>query len=264
MSILDGYPRNHSKTGFTLIELLVVIAIISLIAAILFPVFTRARENARRSSCQSNMKQMGLALIQYLQDYDEVLPSPTFGTTANNSESYYRWQDAVFPYVRNVQIFRCPAEGGKTGNNAYSYRANKGGVTKNNGSYSLNCGYRNSKNSPVSWLDTKDTNYVLKITSLTVPTETVWVLESTANTYKLDWKNNTDQLDNIRVMPYPHLTEASPSVDTTTGMAEGVGGRHLETTNVLWCDGHVKSMTLDTLRKKTSGGSLKYFTMTSD
>ena len=131
--MLISGPKNR-KAGFTLIELLVVIAIIALLAAILFPVFAQVRENARRSSCQSNLKQIGLGLLQYLQDYDEVLPSPTFGTTAKHSESFYRWQDAIYPYVHSTQIFRCPAEGAKTGNNAYTYRAAKGGTTTSNSS----------------------------------------------------------------------------------------------------------------------------------
>src|SRR5690606_6779733 len=76
-----GIMSNHisensgAKRGFTLIELLVVIAIIAILAAILFPVFARARENARRASCQSNLKQIGLGLMQYTQDYDERLPA---------------------------------------------------------------------------------------------------------------------------------------------------------------------------------------------
>src|SRR5690349_12144108 len=65
---------KRSARGFTLIELLVVIAIIALLAAILFPVFARARENARRASCQSNLKQIGLGFHQYTQDYDDRLP----------------------------------------------------------------------------------------------------------------------------------------------------------------------------------------------
>src|SRR5690606_14055579 len=70
---------NFKKAGFTLIELLVVIAIIAILAAILFPVFGRARENARRSSCQSNMKQFGLGMIQYSQDYDEKMVRASYG-----------------------------------------------------------------------------------------------------------------------------------------------------------------------------------------
>src|SRR5471032_2231792 len=70
-------PLRSSRRGFTLIELLVVIAIIAILAAILFPVFARARENARRASCQSNLKQIGLAIAQYLQDHDETMPTGT-------------------------------------------------------------------------------------------------------------------------------------------------------------------------------------------
>src|SRR5687767_10691477 len=76
---LQGQKMTRStttrKTAFTLIELLVVIAIIALLAAILFPVFARARENARRAGCQSNLKQIGLGIMQYSQDYDELMPS---------------------------------------------------------------------------------------------------------------------------------------------------------------------------------------------
>jgi len=86
--------------GFTLIELLVVVAIISLLAAILFPVFSRARENARRASCMSNMKQIGLAFMMYAQDYDEKLPD----SYANDN-----WQEPLFPYLKNAQILRCPS-----------------------------------------------------------------------------------------------------------------------------------------------------------
>jgi prepilin-type N-terminal cleavage/methylation domain-containing protein len=70
---------NNKKSAFTLIELLVVIAIIAILAAILFPAFARARENARRASCQSNLKQIGLGAMQYTQDYDETLPPGALG-----------------------------------------------------------------------------------------------------------------------------------------------------------------------------------------
>jgi prepilin-type N-terminal cleavage/methylation domain-containing protein/prepilin-type processing-associated H-X9-DG protein len=101
--------RGVRYQGFTLIELLVVIAIICILAAILFPVFARARENARRSSCASNMKQLGLALMQYTQDYDERLPR------ANNGTGQC-WNALVDPYVKTRLIFRCPNAPNAAGN----------------------------------------------------------------------------------------------------------------------------------------------------
>lgn len=92
--------------GFTLIELLVVIAIIAILAAILFPVFVRARENARRSACQSNLKQMGLASLQYVQDYDERYPNVG---AANATGQVISWTTQLFPYAKSRQIYVCPS-----------------------------------------------------------------------------------------------------------------------------------------------------------
>jgi prepilin-type N-terminal cleavage/methylation domain-containing protein len=107
--------RRHK--GFTLIELLVVIAIIAILAAILFPVFARARENARRASCVSNLKQMGLAFMQYTQDYDERLPNnfadlgtgQPGGAWAPGSPNRWFWPQILHPYHKSEQIFRCPS-----------------------------------------------------------------------------------------------------------------------------------------------------------
>ena len=92
------------RKGFTLIELLVVIAIIAILAAILFPVFARAREKARQTSCLSNLKQLGLAALSYAQDYDELLPK-----ARNWNHQQGMWFASLYPYVKNSQVFQCPS-----------------------------------------------------------------------------------------------------------------------------------------------------------
>jgi len=94
--------------GFTLIELLVVIAIIAILAAILFPVFARAREKARQSSCLSNVKQLDLATLMYIQDYDEVLPPAIAGF--DDGSRLWTTLELVEPYSKNRQIQRCPSD----------------------------------------------------------------------------------------------------------------------------------------------------------
>ncbi len=117
------------RRGFTLIELLVVIAIIAILAAILFPVFAKAREKARTASCQSNLKQLATAFLMYAQDYDEVtccleyrnpatgsvyglpplIPGNTFFNYYGSYQGWYSWVFMIYPYVKNDQLFRCPS-----------------------------------------------------------------------------------------------------------------------------------------------------------
>ncbi len=99
------------RRGFTLIELLVVIAIIAILAAILFPVFARAREKARQTSCLSNLKQLGLALRMYVQDYDETTPMMWYGSMASGNYAQYgfNFRELLTPYIQNEQIWRCPS-----------------------------------------------------------------------------------------------------------------------------------------------------------
>jgi len=113
------------RGGFTLIELLVVIAIIAILAAILFPVFARAREKARMISCLSNMKQVGIALTMYTQDYDETLPDngknskvpgsqggccvPNYADPAQIKDGNIAWIIRVAPYIKNTRVFQCPS-----------------------------------------------------------------------------------------------------------------------------------------------------------
>lgn len=99
--------KRHS--AFTLIELLVVISIIAILASILFPVFARARENARRASCQSNLKQIGLSLQMYIQDYDGRVPICVDNTTPTPTDDSGYWWVTLHKYTKNDQIFVCPS-----------------------------------------------------------------------------------------------------------------------------------------------------------
>ncbi|HZT43436.1 MAG TPA: DUF1559 domain-containing protein [Chthonomonadaceae bacterium] len=105
MSYVPGKSR-----GFTLIELLVVLAIISVLAAILFPVFAQAREKARQAPCLSNEKQLGLAILQYVQDYDETFPN---GVNVNNGWRIWPaegWAGQCVPYSKSPALYRCPSD----------------------------------------------------------------------------------------------------------------------------------------------------------
>lgn len=146
--------KKKRRRGFTLIELLIVIAIIAILAAILFPVFAKARENARRASCQSNLKQIGLGITMYAQDYDERLPmqsdngvggatsiinfaDPTVGQSPNSLNVYY----AIYPYTRSWQILTCPsATPGAAPYNPYQPNSNSAA------SYSVNGVFFDSNN----------------------------------------------------------------------------------------------------------------------
>lgn len=111
--------QGRRKRGFTLIELLVVIAIIAILAAILFPVFAKAREKARQTACLSNQKQIGLGFLQYVQDNDEVFPASTYfgtgigtfndnGTQRTGNGILVGWADALQPYLKSVAVLHCP------------------------------------------------------------------------------------------------------------------------------------------------------------
>jgi len=112
--------------GFTLIEVLVVIAIIAVLAAILFPVFSRAREKARQAVCHSNLRQMGLAIRMYIQDFEAYPPQHAKCPMPDGRILHIRWWNAIQPYQRNFQIFVCPSvphwEPGRNMSYGYNYQ----------------------------------------------------------------------------------------------------------------------------------------------
>ncbi len=120
--------RRTFQNGFTLIELLVVIAIIAILAAILFPVFQKVRENARRTACLSNEKQLGLALTQYTQDYDEAYPP---GVPVPGARYAQGWAGQIYSYVSSTGVYKCPddstAQNGTNSPVSYALNTNAGG-----------------------------------------------------------------------------------------------------------------------------------------
>ena len=193
-----------SRKGFTLIELLVVIAIIAILAAILFPVFAKAREKARATSCLSNLKQLGLAAMMYAQDYDEMYVSHCHRDYANPPYPVYAyWFEMLQPYVKNWTVIICPSHGGAVGGH--------GTV----GSYGYICsGFT---------YDPEDPNFVGiayygSLASIYRPTEMIMIGETYAAS--------------CRVCPDYH-THPFPPVKL-------IERRHMEGSNYMFFDGHAK------------------------
>lgn len=233
-------PQSRAaRRGFTLIELLVVVAIISILAAILFPAFGRARENARRTSCASNLKQIGLAALQYTQDYDGTNMRSWNGTDFGPSDATerYKWMDSLQPYAKSEQIFNCPSEGKV--NRPYRFRDGT-----NYGSYGINGAYFGESQARTS-------PDVLSEADIEDAAGTVWVTETVEpiNNFSFAWAG---------VANNPSITPGPPR------QLERIVERHLETVNVLWCDGHVKAVKLDVLAKKNAEQTLTAFTVQDD
>jgi prepilin-type N-terminal cleavage/methylation domain-containing protein/prepilin-type processing-associated H-X9-DG protein len=196
------------RRGFTLIELLVVIAIIAILAAILFPVFARAREKARQASCQSNLKQLCLAAQMYGTDYDSRFVPWAYGDATGKT---LWWANIMQPYLKNEQVLFCPSEAGAgwrtcgcSGANEYPRPI----------SYGVNCGETAGGRMP----DWTGTMWQAE-TAIEKPAETLWIGDSGCV--------NLGPVDK-----YPTHGTACP----------GWSARHNEMANFGFCDGHVKAL----------------------
>jgi prepilin-type N-terminal cleavage/methylation domain-containing protein/prepilin-type processing-associated H-X9-DG protein len=230
------------KKGFTLIELLVVIAIIAILAAILFPVFAKAREKARQISCLSNEKQIGLGLMQYTQDNDETYPS------GRNYANGRGWAGEIYPYVKSTSVFKCPDDSVTPTNISYQ------------GPYYV-CSYAYNNNlvaRPTSDGSTTSSG-VATIATLTAPASTVALSEIMNNVAKVD--NNNGNFDGDSAVsfgayrfdgygPVSSINGGFPIADggylgaiaaaATSASSYHPTGRHTDGANYLMTDGHAK------------------------
>ena len=234
------------KRGFTLIELLVVIAIIAILAAILFPVFAKAREKARQIACLSNEKQIGLALLQYVQDNDEDFPVRY--TIVDPVDGHqHSWKDELYPYVKSYAVFKCPSNPAAQ---VYDGAANKA-VTPpagfvagysmwlpENNAFAQALGHGDASPQPLAGLDQPSSSLII--------IETSWIFPDTG--------------------PYLGYTEPADTTNNQVAGASSYNSGHSKNSgNIIYMDGHAKYRHLiDTFNETNGENEWRYDKATLD
>src|SRR5688500_7453282 len=231
------------RKGFTLIELLVVIAIIAILAAILFPVFARARENARRASCQSNLKQIGIGVMQYTQDYDEKLPDvELYPGTSLFTSNYLLWPDVIQPYMKSTQVFNCPsAVNGNTPNKGALPAVSE--TRLDYGAASMEG--QNRPSNPYAFTWNSGDPVRTSISSFTNVAETLMIGER----------------DDRKTQPGGGAISYGYNVEPGFNLGKGPSSVHLEGGNWLFADGHVKWLRPDKANATINGTANYYWLM---
>jgi len=247
--------------GFTLIELLVVIAIIAILAAILFPVFAQVREKARAISCTSNEKQMGLGILQYIQDNDEAFPMNEYASNLNGTADgpLIYWTDAILPYMKNGTmaknwagqmqttgaggVFTCPSFPTPDQGQQYGVHQHLFPI------------------GPVPW-DPGTVNPNAYLAEVDAPADKVMVLEKGQGAYMPGsdtafWADEPMYTNTVGNPPGSHDDHLDLPFDYDNAIGSGAGGwprptvlpryRHHGTCNMLFVDGHVKAVKKGTL-----------------
>ena len=230
---------TQTRSAFTLIELLVVIAIIAILAAILFPVFAQAREKARAASCLSNTKQLGLGIMQYLQDYDETYPIGAYSVWSGPAAASNRWYKAVAPYTKNKVIRNCPSAKVQIDPNT-DFQTNYG---------------IHSDISPFS--NVNSANPVGGLSQAVIVNTSGTLLLCDAQTVNLATVNRTDSTTWLNaegnsavdwdVKGLRFASNGSYFTTTNSSNARWPSPRHNVGTNIAYCDGHSKWMKIEQL-----------------